>query len=119
MKLSNKIVYSIALTAGLSLAGIAEDCGEAPLDVPNLPSLTSVTASTLKSARNRTVAFSERVDNYMGCMDLQGRKLLPYLTKPQQARWEEDLTEIHENRRQLQIALNDLIRSFREQTASK
>ncbi len=119
MKLSNKIVYIITLTAGISTAGTAEDCGEAPLDKPNLPSITSVTADTLKSARDRTVAFSERVDTYMGCMDLQGRKLLPHLTKPQQVRWEEDLTEVHENRRQLQIALNDLIRSYRKQTASK
>lgn len=119
MKLSNKIVYIITLTAGISLASTAEDCGEAPLDTPNLPSLTSVTSDTLKSARDRTVVFSEKVDNYMGCMDRQGSKLLPHLTKEQQARWEEDLTEVHENRRQLQIALNDLIRSFRKQTASK
>ena len=119
MKLSNKIVYVITLTAGINLTAAAEDCGEAPLNKPNLPQLTSVTADTLKSARDETVIFSERVDTYMGCMDQRGRKLLPYLTKEQQVRWEEDLTEVHENRRQLQIALNELIRSYRKQPASK
>jgi hypothetical protein len=119
MKLRNKIVCIITLTAGLSIAGTADDCGAPPLDKPTLPSATTVTADSLKSARESTVVFSDQVDTYMSCMDQQGRKLLPYLTKEQQTRWEEDLTEIHENRRQLQIALNDLIRSFRKQTATK
>lgn len=119
MKLSNKIGYIITLTTGLSIAGAASDCGAPPLDAPSLPSSSIITSDSLKSARNRTVSFSENVDTYMTCMDQQGRKLLPYLTKEQQARWEEDLTEVHENRRQLQIALNDLIRSYRKQTASK
>lgn len=119
MKLSNKIVYIITLTTSLSIAGVAEDCGVPPLDEPSLPSASSITADTLKSVRDSTVVFSDRVDAYMACMDLRGRKLLPYLTKEQQTRWEEDLTEVHENRRQLQIALNDLIRAYRKQTASK
>lgn len=119
MKLSNKIICIITLSTSLSIAAGATDCGEPPLDKINLPSASSVTADTLKEARNELVAFSDKVDAYMGCMDQRGRKLLPYLTKKQQARWEEDLTEVHENRRQLQIALNDLIRTYRKQTASQ
>lgn len=119
MKLRNKIICIITLATGLSVSGTADDCGAPPLNKPNLPSSTTVTADSLKNARESTILFSERVDNYMSCMDQRGRKLLPYLTKEQQSRWEEDLTGVHENRRQLQIALNDLIRAFRKQPSTE
>ena len=119
MKISSKIVYIITLSTGLSLSAVAADCGAPPLDQPQLPAASTLTTKTLKSARESTVEFSNDIDDYMSCMDQRGRKLLPYMTKEQQTRWEEDLTELHENRRQLQISLNDLIRNYRKQSSAQ
>lgn len=116
MKLIQKITCIITLSTCMSVSAVAEDCGAPPMETPTLPSTVTITADTLKSARERTIAYSETVDTYMTCMDQRGRKLLPYLTKDQQTRWEEDLTEIHETRRQLQITLNDIIRAYRKQS---
>ena len=119
MRLTKKIVYIFTLATGMSAATYATDCGAPPLDQPVLPLKQVISPEELKNARDKTIQFSESVDAYMACMDQQGQKLLPYMTKKQQTRWEEDLTQVHENRRQIQIALNDLIRAYREQDSTK
>ena len=118
MLLTNKIVATALLSAALSTTSLATDCGVPPLDKLNLPSATSVDSDNLKVARDHVIGFSDNVDTYMNCMDQRGRKLLPYMSKDQQSRWEEDLTKVHEHRRELQIALNDLIREYRKKTTS-
>ncbi len=119
MKMHQKFISIITLTTCLSGMAVAKDCGAPPQEKPNLPAAASITAGELKKVRDGIISFSSEVDVYMTCMDERGKKLLPYLTKEQQTRWEEDLTEVHENRRQIQITLNDLIRAYRKQTASK
>lgn len=118
MLLTNKIVATALLSATLSTATFAADCGEPPLGKLSLPTTTSIDSDNLNVARDRVINYSENVDTYMNCMDQRGRKLLPYMSKDQQTRWEEDLTKVHENRRELQIALNDLIRAYRKKPKS-
>lgn len=104
------------VTLGLGLVGtpvIAADCGEPPMDQISVPDGGGANADQIRDARNAIVAYSKRVDEYLSCMDQRAAKLLPYLTKDQQARWDEDLAAVHENRRQLQIKMNEAIRAYR------
>ncbi|MEX0297527.1 MAG: hypothetical protein AB3N28_00555 [Kordiimonas sp.] len=92
---------------------VAEECGEPPMDQPSIPNGETSTADQIRSARNAVVAFSTEVDEYLACMDTRGAKLLPFLTKEQQVRWDEDLANLHDSRRDLQNQMNLAIRAYR------
>lgn len=91
----------------------AADCGEPPLDMPAIPDGSAVQAAAIRSARNAVVEYSTKVDEYLACMDQRASRLMPYMTKEQQTRWDEDLANLHEGRRELQNQMNLAIRAFR------
>jgi len=92
----------------------SEDCGEPPLDQPAIPDGAAATADEIRSARNAVVSYSAKVDEYLTCMDLRAVKLVPFMTKEQKVRWDEDLADLHDTRRELQNQMNLAIRSYRE-----
>lgn len=109
-----KWFLGIILAATMStLPVLAEECGEPPFDQPTIPDGAASEAEQIREARNAVVAYSAKVDEYLACMDSRGAKLLSYMTKEQQARWSEDLADLHESRRELQNQMNLAIRAYR------
>ncbi|MBV1901255.1 MAG: hypothetical protein KUG56_06240 [Kordiimonadaceae bacterium] len=111
-----KQIFSLLIALMLCAAPAkAADCGEAPFDAPaSVPDGQSATAIEIRAARNAVIAFSAKVDTYMTCMDQRATVLLPYMTKEQKTRWDEDLANLHDKRRELQTAMNIAIRAFRK-----
>ncbi len=106
--------------AGLLLASapaFSADCGEPPMDEPPVPNGATADADQIRDSRDAIVDYSKKVDEYLTCMDQRAAKILPFLTKDQQARWDEDLAAVHERRRQLQIRMNEAIRAYRRAQA--
>ena len=102
----------LALTFGNSVA-FAADCGEVPHQPPFIPNGETAGEEGIRVARNAVVKYSAEVDNYLTCMDGRATNILPYLTKEQKARWEEDLADLHDKRRDIQNEMNLAIRSYR------
>lgn len=106
------------MAAAMTTTAIAEDCGEPPLDQPTVPE-TAQSADEIRTARDAVLAYSGEVDKYIECMDKRMAKFGPYMTKEQIARRQDDLNDLHNSRRDLQLALNDAIRSYRRQTSGR
>ncbi|WP_262694219.1 hypothetical protein [Kordiimonas aquimaris] len=98
---------------------IAADCGEQPLDMPKIPTGEALTAATIRTARDEVLAYSDKVDAYIACMDQNGLKVAAFMTKEQKARRQDDLSDLHNERRDLQLALNEAIREFRRSRQSR
>lgn len=109
-----KQFISLILAAAFGTMPVyAADCGEPPLDQPPIPDGATADADEIRAARGAVVAYSTRVDEYLTCMDQRGAKLMPYMTKEQQVRWDEDLADLHDQRRELQNQMNLAIRAYR------
>ena len=102
-----------AFTFGNGVA-YGADCGEAPHSLPFIPKGEAAAADDIRTARLAVVEYSNAVDKYLLCMDERATRILPYLTKEQKGRWEEDLAELHEQRRDVQTEMNLAIRNFRK-----
>lgn len=85
------------------------------MDQPPVPNGANATADDIRDARDAVLGYSKKVDEYLSCMDQRASVIVPYLTKEQKVRWDEDLTQVHNNRRDLQIKLNEAIRAYRRQ----
>ncbi|WP_417451867.1 hypothetical protein [Kordiimonas sp.] len=106
-------VFAAALVG--SLPASALDCGEPPMAQPPVPDGSRADADDIRTARDAVLTYSKKVDEYLSCMDQRAPTILPYLTKEQKLRWDEDLTGLHNHRRDLQVKLNEAIRSYRRQ----
>ena len=84
------------------------------MDLPKVPNGATSDAGAIRDARNAVVAYSNAVDTFMACMDKRGTVLLPYMTKEQKQRWDEDLADLHDLRRDLQTEMNVAIRTYRK-----
>jgi hypothetical protein len=104
-------VFAGALACSLPV--MAADCGEPPMDQPPVPSGEAASTDDIRIARDAVIQYSRQVDEYLTCMDQRAPKIMPYLTKEQKVRWDEDLADVHERRRKLQIKMNEAIRSYR------
>ena len=114
-----KALITTALFGLLSTGQVfAVDCGEAPMDMPSVPDGAKATADDIRNARSSVLAYSAKVDEYLACMDNRATQILPYLTKEQQVRWDEDLASLHDKRRELQTQMNAAIRAFRRASQS-
>ena len=96
-----------------SLSAHANGCGEPPVDAPALPSLKALTVDNMLQSRADVLSYSSDVDKYLSCMDARYSTLATYMTDDQRERWNNDLVDIHENRKSLQLALNERIRALR------
>jgi len=114
MKMKTKLLgLSLALTF-TSSAAFSADCGEAPYKQPMIPNGEMADAEDIRKARLAVVAYSNKVDEYLTCMDQRAPRILPFLSKEQKVRWDEDLAEVHEKRRELQTQMNLAIRAYRK-----
>jgi hypothetical protein len=112
-----KALLTAALLSGLTISSaLAADCGEMPLDAPAIPDGATAAADDIRDARNAVLEFSSKVDEYLTCMDSRAATILPYLKKEQQERWEKDLADLHDRRRDLQTQMNAAIRAYRRST---
>ncbi len=109
MKKHVSLVIAAALFGSLPVAAL--DCGEPPVEQPPVPDGGAATADDIRDAREAVVVYSRKVDEYLTCMDQRAAVILPYLTKDQKIRWDEDLTKVHNERRDLQVKLNEAIRA--------
>lgn len=91
----------------------AKDCGEQPMDKPPVPEGAKSNRAQITEARNRIIAFSEKIDTYLACQDKRFEMLGPYMTKEQRERFSEDLKKLSDIRRDLQIDINREIRAWR------
>ncbi len=105
------IVFASILYTSTSV--VAADCGEPPMDQPPLPTGEAASTEQIRDARNAVIDYSRKVDEYLTCMDQRAPAIMPYLTKDQKVRWDEDLADIHEVRRKLQVKMNEAIRAYR------
>lgn len=103
----------LIIVTTLSVPTFADDCGEQPMDKPSIPDGATSTQSEIRAARDAVIAYSSNVDKYLQCMDKRSNTVVPYLTKEQKLRWDEDLADIHEVRRELQTKMNAAIRAYR------
>lgn len=106
-------LFLIAVSFVFAPNTYAADCGEQPVDSPIVPSGDALTAESIRQARDAVLAYSEKVDAYIACMDEKGLKVAAFMTKEQKQRRQDDLAELHNERRDLQIALNEAIRAYR------
>ncbi len=106
------IVLATSIIAA-SASVTAVECGEPPLGTPTVPNGASASADEIRDARTDVIAYSEKVDAFLACMDEKGPKLFPYMTKEQKFRWDEDLADLHNKRRDAQTAMNEAIRAYR------
>jgi len=114
-----KALLTVALLSGFSIgSALAADCGEMPIDTPAIPDGAAAGADDIRDARNAVLEFSSRVDEYLTCMDSRAATILPYLKKEQQARWEKDLADLHDRRRELQTQMNAAIRAYRRSSGN-
>ncbi|TNE62269.1 MAG: hypothetical protein EP335_13300 [Alphaproteobacteria bacterium] len=111
--MNKHVPFIIAASLFAALPASAADCGEPPLDLPNVPNGANASADDIRIARDGVVAYSHKVDEYLACMDQRANVILPYLTKEQKTRWDEDLTNLHNSRRDLQVKMNEAIRDYR------
>lgn len=112
--MKNKLLGISLALAFSSSAAFAADCGEAPIEAPSVPAGETAAADDIRAARLAVVQYSNRVDAYLTCMDERATRILPFLTKEQKLRWEEDLADVHEKRRDIQTQMNLAIRTFRK-----
>lgn len=97
----------------------AADCGQPPLDVPAVPTGDrEITATEVRQARDAVLAYSSEVDKFINCMERRVVQIAPYMTKEQLTRRQEDIDGLHNQRRDLQIKLNEAIRAYRRQTSN-
>ncbi len=97
----------------------AADCGQPPIDAPSVPTgERTITATEVRQARDAVLAYSSEVDKFIGCMDQRVTQIAPYMTKEQLTRRQEDIDTLHNQRRDLQIKLNEAIRAYRRQTSN-
>jgi hypothetical protein len=97
-----------------SNAAFAVDCGEPPQQAPKIPSGETASAADIRIARVAVVAYSDKIDKYITCMDERAARITPYLNKEQKTRWEEDLANLHDVRREVQNQMNLAIRAYRK-----
>lgn len=105
----------IALTAAFAFgqSAVAAECGEPPLAAPIIPNGEHSEADDIRAARTAVVDYSAEVDKYLACMDSKASLVFPYMTKEQKSRWDEDLADVHNKRRDAQTAMNEAIRAYR------
>lgn len=111
-----RLVLSLVAITTMTSMVTADDCGEPPLDQPPVPA-SAQTADEIRDARDAVLSYSGKVDKYIACMDQRIVKFAPYMTKEQVARRQDDLNDLHNSRRELQLALNDAIRAYRRNTS--
>lgn len=104
----------VSVAAMISLPAHAEDCGQPPLDMPLVPNGATASADDIRSARDLVLAYSATVDEFISCMEQRTTRVAPYMTKEQIERRQEDLNDLHNERRDLQIKLNEAIRAYRQ-----
>ncbi len=107
------MVKVFALAAALSSPALAADCGEPPLDIPQVPSGETATPEQMRQAREAVISYSDKVDTWLTCMDNRSTRLAQYMTREQRARLTEDLNQVHLDRQSLQRTLNVEIRAYR------
>lgn len=118
VKLNLTLIIVILVLVPAAQAQQSLDCGPEPLDTPQLPDGTTTTRGDLSSAVAQVRAYSGAVDTFLSCMDTVGVELLPYMTKEQQERWDDDLNSLHERRVDLQKSMNEEIRTFNSRLRS-
>lgn len=116
--MKNNVAVFFGLLMLVVMPAQAGDCGQPPIEPPLVPSGASANASDIRKARDDVLAYSDKVDAFITCMERRGAAVAPYMTKEQIARRQEDLNELHNGRRDLQIALNEAIRAFRRQAGN-
>lgn len=112
-------IATLMIATAMSTSAFAGDCGEPPVDKPAVPDGASATQATIREARDAVIAYSGKVDKYLQCMDTRAASVIPYLTKEQKVRWDEDLASLHEQRRDLQTKMNEAIRAYRNAIRQK
>lgn len=106
----------VGTAMGVASAANAADCGEPPLDMPTVPAGASADAAQIREARTSVLAYSATVDEFIACMERRTAMVSPYMTKEQIERRQADLNDLHNERRDLQIKLNEAIRAYRRAT---
>lgn len=107
-------IFFVAIAALASVPVHAADCGQPPLDMPRVPNGATASADDIRQARDLVLAYSATVDEFISCMEQRTTLVAPYMTKEQISRRQEDLNDLHNERRDLQIQLNEAIRSYRQ-----
>ncbi len=112
-------IATFVIATAISTSALSADCGEPPMDRPTIPDGATATQASIRAARDSVIAYSTKVDTYLQCMDRRATNVVPYLTKDQKVRWDEDLASIHEKRRDLQTKMNEAIRAYRNAIRQK
>lgn len=111
-------IATVIMPAVISVGAHADDCGQPPMSQPSVIDGATATSETLRISRDAVLSYSDNVDAWLACMDRRIASLSPFLTKEQRTRWQEDSAKLHNERRDLQVKLNEEIRKFRRTQAN-
>lgn len=116
--MKNHLIALIGTVFVVAHSAQAADCGEPPIDMPLVPTGEAVSGDSVRKARTEVLAYSSEVDKFISCMDDRIMKFASYMTKDQLTRRQEDIDDLHNQRRDLQIKLNEAIRTLRRQSSN-
>lgn len=88
-------------------------CGATPSNPPVVPDGSKATTDAILNARKSVLAYTDAVDAYIKCMESRARFIAPYMSKEQLTRYDEDMADLNNGLRELQISLNKAIRAYR------
>jgi len=120
MKIQGFAVILAILAAGVFAAPPAAaivDCGDPPMNRPVIPDGETASRQDMLTAVDAVQAFSDAVDEYLECKDERAQTVFQWMTEEQRDRWNEDTTEIHNRRVEIQRKMNEQIRVFNENNA--
>lgn len=94
------------------------DCGDPPMDDPAIPEGRSATRAQMLEAVEAVKVYSAAVDDYLQCMDERAQTVFQWMTEEQRTRWNEDTTDLHNHRVEIQKTMNEAIRTFNAASAA-
>jgi len=94
------------------------DCGDPPMQDPAIPEGESATRAQMLEAVEAVKSYSAAVDEYLQCMDKRAQTVFQWMTEEQRTRWNEDTTDLHNHRVEIQKSMNEAIRTFNASSAA-
>lgn len=108
----------IGLAAAIPAAGqTIVDCGDPPMKDPAIPEGSKANRAQMLEAVEAVKTYSAAVDEYLLCMDERAQTVFQWMTEEQRTRWNQDTTDLHNHRVEVQKTMNEAIRTFNAASA--
>lgn len=106
--------FLFATALGMNQTAIAADCGFAPADPPKVPDGVSATREGMDTAVRAVREYSNEMNIYFDCLQLNRDEWFYNMDRDQQGRWLEDFDALIEHLTQIETEMNKQIRAFND-----